>query len=750
MSRKFFTPLIAFIMCLASCSFISKDFDTSDKDNLIIQLITYVLDQAHYLDKDINDEFSEKVFKTFIDNLDPSKRYFYASDIEEFSEYKYLIDDAFKNPNLDFFNLVYNRYNIRLVESKSIFELILSQPFDFSKEEIFESDFELLDFVQTKSELYERWRKLLKTYVIENYHDEIEDDLKKLEKDSSFVVRKPELIEKENRELLNETMLQNFKFISEEMQRSDWFSVYINSFVSQYDPNTSYLDPESKDRFDVDMSGNYAGIGARLQKKIDKVEITEVISGGPAWRDNKLEKGDAILKVRQDNEEEPVSILNMRLSEAVKLIKGKKGTKVHLTVKKVDGSISEITVKRDIVLLEETYIKSSFVQKDSSIYGVINIPKFYIDFDNQSNRDAAKDLKIEIERLKEVGVQGLIIDLRNNGGGSLKTVVDMAGMFIKNGPVVQVKYFDKEKQVLRDRDKNILWKGPLVILVNEGSASASEILAAAMQDYKRAIIIGGNQTWGKGTVQTVFPLNRMVRGNTNGDLGALRYTTQKYYRINGGSVQLEGVKSDINVPYRYKYLEFGEKDSENPLKWDEIDKVEFTPWNSNFDFEEAINKSKLRMASNEYLKLIDENAKWIKFIRDNKIINLNYEKFKLEINENLTKTEKFKILNDYSMNYNFKSLPYEIDLIKNDSVLGLKRKRWHASLNKDLYIDEALNVLSDLRFSIHNKPENEPTEFDARYGNEPGDGIVSGSVLRPGGDGLIFLSTSTNIQTTNN
>ena len=745
MSKKFFTPFIAFIMCLASCSFISKDFDTSDKDNLIIQLITYVLDQAHYLDKDINDEFSEKVFKTFIDNLDPYKRYFYASDIEEFSEYKYLIDDAFKNPNLDFFNLVYNRYNKRLVESKSIFELILSQPFDFSKEEIFESDFELLDFVQTKSELYERWRKLLKTYVIENYHDEIEDDLKKLEKDSSFVVRKPELIEKENRELLNETMLQNFKFISEEMQRSDWFSVYINSFVSQYDPNTSYLDPESKDRFDVDMSGNYAGIGARLQKKIDKVEITEVISGGPAWRDNKLEKGDAILKVRQDNEEEPVSILNMRLSEAVKLIKGKKGTKVHLTVKKVDGSISEITVKRDIVLLEETYIKSSFVQKDSSIYGVINIPKFYIDFDNQSNRDAAKDLKIEIERLKEVGVQGLIIDLRNNGGGSLKTVVDMAGMFIKNGPVVQVKYFDKEKQVLRDRDKNILWKGPLVILVNEGSASASEILAAAMQDYKRAIIIGGNQTWGKGTVQTVFPLNRMVRGNTNGDLGALRYTTQKYYRINGGSVQLEGVKSDINVPYRYKYLEFGEKDSENPLKWDEIDKVEFTPWNSNFDFEEAINKSKLRMASNEYLKLIDENAKWIKFIRDNKIINLNYEKFKLEINENLSKTEKFKILNDYSMNYNFKSLPYEIDLIKNDSVLGLKRKRWHASLNKDLYIDEALNVLSDLRFSIHNKPENEPTEFDARYGNEPGDGIVSGSVLRPGGDGLIFLSTSTNI-----
>ena len=699
MSKNLFTPLIAFIMCLASCSFVSKDFDASDKDSLIIQLITYVLDQAHYLDKDINDDFSEKVFDTFLENLDPYKRYFYASDIYEFSKYKHSIDDAFKNPNLDFFDLVHERYSSRMLESEKIFNDILSKPFDFSKDEICECDFEVLDYVQTKDELYDRWRKLLKIYVIENYHNEIEDDLRKQEEDPYFKLRKLDLIEKETRDALNETMNQNFRFISEEMQRSDWFSVYINSFVSQYDPNTSYLDPESKDRFDVDMSGNYAGIGARLQKKIDKVEITEVISGGPAWRDNILEKGDAILKVRQDDEEEPVSILNMRLSEAVKLIKGKKGTRVHLTIKKVDGSISEVSVKRDIVLLEETYIKSSIVEKGNNNFGIINIPKFYIDFDNQSNRDAAKDLRTEIERLKEQGVQGLVIDLRNNGGGALKTVVEMAGMFIKNGPVVQVKYFDKEKQVLSDRDRSILWTGPLVILVNEGSASASEILAAAMQDYKRAIIIGGNQTWGKGTVQNVFPLNRMVRGNTNGDLGALRYTTQKYYRINGGSVQLEGVKSDINVPYRYKYLDFGEKDSENPLQWDEIDQVEYATWDSNFNFDEAIRKSKKRMADNKYLKLVDENAKWIKSVRDDKLINLNYDKFKLELDENSSKTEKFKALNDFSMDYNFKSLPYELDLIKNDSVLGLKRSRWHKSLNKDFYIDEALNVLSDLRFS---------------------------------------------------
>ena len=699
MKKNFFTPLIAFIMCLASCSFVTKDFDTSDKDDLVIQLITYVLDQAHYLDKEINDQFSEDVFHTFLENLDPFKRYFYKSDIDEFSKYKYSIDDAFKNPDLEFFELVYNRYLKRMAESENIFNQILSKAFDFSKDEVCECDFEKLDFVKTKDELYERWRKLLKIYVIENYHNEIEDDLRKQKLDSTYKLRNTSIIEKEARDALSDMMNQNFSFISNEMQRSDWFSVYINSFVSQYDPNTSYLDPESKDKFDVDMSGNYAGIGARLQKKIDKVEIVEVISGGPAWRDNILEKGDAILKVRQDDEQEPVGILTMRLSEAVKLIKGKKGSKVHLTVKKVDGTISEVTVKSDIVLLEETYIKSSIVEKDNNYFGIINIPKFYIDFDNQSNRDAAKDLRKEITRLKDEGVKGLVIDLRNNGGGALKTVVDMAGMFIKSGPVVQVKYFDKEKQVLSDRDRSILWNGPLVILVNESSASASEILAAAMQDYKRAIIIGGNQTWGKGTVQNVFPLNRMVRGNTNGDLGALRYTTQKYYRINGGSVQLEGVKSDINVPYRFKYLDFGEKDSDNPLQWDEIDNVEFTTWQSNFDFDKAIRKSKERMSNSDYLNLIDENAQWIKSVRDDKVIMLNYQAYKEELKVNTSITDKFKVLNDYSLDYNFKSLPYEIELIKNDSVLGMKRERWHKSLNKDFYIDEALNVLSDLRFS---------------------------------------------------
>ena len=695
MKKNIITVLISFVICFVSCNSISKNFESDDKDSLVIQLITYVLDQAHYLDIEIDDNFSEKV----LENIDPYKRYLYQSDIDMLSKYKYDIDDSFNQPNLEFFDLAYEILTQRIDEAKQISQEVLSKPFDFQLEETFNFDIEELQYVNSKIDLVERWRKLMKVYLIENYHDEIKEDERTFKKDSTFKVRSYSEIELKTREVLNETMADYFVIMEEEFQRQHWFSIYLNSFVSQYDPNTSYLDPEDRDRFNIDMSGNYAGIGAVLRKKVDKIEITELISGGPAWRNNSLEKGDVILKVRQEDDTEPVSVVGYRLADAVKLIKGEKGTNVFLTVKKVDGTVNEISIERDIVLLEETYIKSSLVEKDGNNYGIINIPKFYIDFENQDNRDAAKDLKIEINRLKEQGVQGLVIDLRNNGGGSLKTVVDMAGMFIESGPVVQVKNFDKEKQVLRDRDRSILWRGPLVILVNEGSASASEILAAAMQDYERAIIIGGNQTWGKGTVQNVFPLNRMVRGNTKGDLGALRYTTQKYYRVNGGSVQLEGVKSDINLPFRYKYLDFGEKDSEDPLQWDEIENINYQKWNSNFDFDFAIKNSQKRMKESEHLKLVDENAKWIKDIREKKIFNLNYQKFRSDLEENIKTTEKFKKLDDFSLDYSFKSLPYEIQMIENDSILGTKRERWHKSLNKDIYIGEALNVLSDLRFS---------------------------------------------------
>ena len=700
MKKNIIIISLTFILGLASCSFTSSNFDQTDKDKLLLQLISYVLDQGHFVEKEINDDFSRKVFNEYLNIIDPYKRYFYKSDIEEFKKYEDQLDDKFINAEIDFFDLTYNRGQKRFNESKLIYKEILNNPFDYKIDENFNADFKSLGYVKDKSEMKDRWRKQLKFSSIETYNDLLEEQENELEDNPSHTTKSNIEIELEARESTLKTLNEMYDFY-EDITRSDWFSFYINSFVEQYDPHTIYYNPEAKDRFDVDMSGNYAGIGARLSKKFDKIEVVEIISGGPAWRQNLLEVGDIILKVRQNDqdESESTSILGMPISDAVKLIKGPKGTNVILTIKKVDGEVLDLKIKRDIVLLEETYVRSSIVSKQENLYGFINLPKFYIDFDNSTSRDAARDVKKEIIRLKNLGVKGLVLDLRNNGGGSLKTVVEMAGLFIQEGPIVQVRSMDKESKILRDKDRSIIWEGPLVILVNEFSASASEILAAAMQDYKRAIIIGSKQTYGKGTVQNVLDLNKMVRSNTNGDLGALKFTTQKYYRINGGSTQLEGVKSDIVVPDKYTYVDFGEKDQENPLKWDKIDPVSYEPWKTFFDYNKSIQASKNRMNSSEFISLIDENAKWIKSMRDRDIYTLNYSKFKKDLLLNEEKAKKYKKLSDYSSDLTFKSLPYEIDLIAKDSSLGEKRKRWHKNLSKDIYVNESLNVLNDLRLS---------------------------------------------------
>ena len=433
---------------------------------------------------------------------------------------------------------------------------------------------------------------------------------------------------------------------------------------------------------------------------MDNISITELISGGSAWRQNKLQVGDIILKVRQENEEEAVSVVGMRLDDAVKLIKGPKGTNVILTLKRVDGTIEDLMIPRDEIELEETYAKSSVVEKGDYKFGVINLPKFYIDFQDVNSRNATSDIKQEIRRLKAEGVEGLVLDLRNNGGGSLKTVVDIGGLFIKDGPIVQVRSTGEDRQVLSDRDDSVEWGGPLVILVNEFSASASEILAAAMQDYKRAVIIGSKQTYGKGTVQNVIDLNMMIKNNTNGDMGAFKFTTQKYYRINGGSTQLEGVKSDVVVPDRYSYIDMGEKDQDNPLEWDEIQSASYDLWDSPIDYETTIRRSKERMAKSPEIKLIDENAKWSQKVRSKDLYSLKYIDYDAELARNKKESERFDSLKDYSTNLTFESLPYELPMMEQDSVFKINRERWHESLAKDIYMEEALNVLTDLNSTL--------------------------------------------------
>ncbi|MDA8993573.1 carboxy terminal-processing peptidase, partial [Flavobacteriaceae bacterium] len=444
--------------------------------------------------------------------------------------------------------------------------------------------------------------------------------------------------------------------------------------------------------------GQFEGIGARLQKRNQEVRIVEVISGGPVWRDKLLEVGDIILTVSQ-KDEAPVDISGMRLDDAVKLIKGPKGTQVFLSVKRVDGTIEEVIVTRDIIEIEETFAKSSLIKSGDKNYGLINLPKFYVNFEDFTDRNSATDVKNEIEQLKSKNVDGIILDLRNNGGGSLKTAVDMTGYFIDEGPVVQVKSTGGKKEVLSDTDPEIVWEGPLVILVNEFSASSSEILAAALQDYKRAIIVGSKQTYGKGTVQNLVDLNRIMSSNTYGDLGALKITTDKFYRVNGRSTQLEGVKSDILVIDRYAYVDMGEKDQDNPLSWDRITPAAYRPWGQMLNYDYAIANSRERLAQNGYLKLIDEQAQWIKSQQNDLEYPLSYDKYKAERDHDQAYVKRFDKLDEFESEYEFQWLPEAGQQIPTEDIVE-KRERWQEQLKKDIYISEAVKVLEDLGTTI--------------------------------------------------
>jgi carboxyl-terminal processing protease len=708
MIKNFKIATVIFLIAITSCSFTTKTFDDPDKDKLLIELISYVLGQWHYSPTEINDQFSEKVFDDFINSLDPLKRYFYDSDINEFKRYRMDIDDQINNKDLTFFNLVYERFIKRMEEGKKLSFEIIDKPFNYSKKEILNTNYETVTYVNSKKEMKNRWRKQLKYSTIDNYDYELteitseKDSTIPIEKKTKKIINKKDA-EKEARAKTKE-FLEEYYNIMKDLERKDWFTNYLNAIVEVFDPHTAYYAPIDKERFDQDMSGKLEGIGARLQKKNNEVKIMSLISGGPAWKGKELEAGDIILKVAQEKDLKPTSIVGMRLDNAIKLIKGPKGTIVKLTIRKVDGTIKVIQIERDIVELEETYAKSSLIKNDDRTFGIINLPRFYVDFkDYTESRNAASDVKKEIIRLKKSGMEGLILDLRNNGGGSLQTVVDMTGLFIKDGPIVQVKSSGKKKDVLTDNDSSITWDGPLVILVNELSASASEILAAALQDYKRAIIIGSSQTFGKGTVQNVMDLNRFMRNSTFGDVGALKLTTQKFYRINGGSTQLEGVKSDVVVVDRYSFIDIGEKDMDNPLPWDKIDAANYTAWDGFINYEETITNSKARMNGNEQLQLIEKQAKWIKKQSDEKAISLSYSDYVAEKETIKEIGKQFDAIGKYKTNLSFTSLPYETKLIEKDSVLGVKRKDWHKYLSKDVYIEEAVNVLEDLQTNNINK-----------------------------------------------
>lgn len=685
----------AVLWSFTSAEFLKKSSSDPEKDKLLLELLTFVIERGHYDPVAIDDNFSKGVYKDYINALDPSKRFFIQADIDEFAQFETQIDDLIKNRDLTFFNLTYDRLLLRMKESKDVYKDILSKPFDYNQNEEVNLDYEKLPYAKDKNELRDRWYSQIKLNTLSTLFDKekMEEDKKKT--DPKHEIKSFAKLEEEARESSEKSLDDYYSFIGD-LEKDDWFGIFVNAIASRFDPHTNYFPPDEKERFDVSMSGKFEGIGARLQKKNDYTEITELISGGPAWRGKELEPGDVILKVAQGNDE-PVDVVGMRLDDIVKKIKGPKGSEVKLTVKKVDGVIKVISLIRDIVETEETYAKSSIVERNGMKYGIIYLPKFYIDFENKDSRDAAKDVAIEIERLKQQGINGLVFDVRDNGGGSLKTVVDIAGFFIDQGPIVQVKSAGAQKEILSDRNPKIQWDGPLVVMINNFSASASEILAAAVQDYKRGVIIGSKQSFGKGTVQNVIDLNQFVRGNTYGDFGALKTTTQKFYRINGGSTQLEGVSSDVAMPDRYSYIDIGERDIDNAMPWSKIDPANFEAWKRASNLNKAIANSKNRITGNDHFKLIDENAKWISQRRNDNIMTLNMAKYKKEQAQLEEMTKKYKVINEYKNNLTFKPIIEDQAIMAKDSSFKEKRERWFETLAKDIYIEEALNVLDDLQ-----------------------------------------------------
>ena len=404
MKKNVVFGFLILLIAVASCSFTNKSFETNDKDKLLLDLISYVLEKGHYEPKDINDRFSANVYEDFIDIIDPTKRYFLASDIREFEQYKYQIDDQIKNTDISFFNLVYQRLMKRMDEAKAIYADVLDESFDYTKEETISVDYKDEGYAANKKQLKERWRKQLKYNALGVYDNKIKirntatsggagEDLASAEVEVVDPVQQ-ELknmtlaeVEQSARETTKKTLDDFFDFV-DDLERKDWFVQYINTIVDEFDPHTFYFAPEEKDKFDISMSGKFEGIGARLQKKPEGAKVVEIISGGPVWREKSLEVGDEILKVGQEGEE-PIDIVGMRLDDAIKLIKGPKGTIVDLTVRKVDGTIDVVSITRDVVELEESYAKSATVIKGERTYGLIDLPKFYVDFEDYTERNAA-------------------------------------------------------------------------------------------------------------------------------------------------------------------------------------------------------------------------------------------------------------------------------------------------------------------------------------------------------------------------
>lgn len=694
-----FKKIIHTLMVLVPVSLLAMGFyqkQNTPGEDMLVRVILENLKNYHYAPVEIDDSFSVKAFNNYIDDIDPAKRFLLASDVHKLSVYKYQIDDESKNGTYNFFNESLTLIEQKQLDAQKIYRDLLAQKMVFDVDENVDFN-EKIPFAKDDSELRDRWSKYLKYNVMLRLVTSLDVQEKALEKSDTTVKQEPfDSLEFKARQAVLKNHDEWFERLTK-MQRKDRLNMYVNALTKVFDPHTNYFPPADKENFDIRMSGKLEGIGAQLQEKDGYIRVTKIIPGSPSAIQGELKENDIIMKVAQAAEE-PVDIVDVRIDDAVKLIRGKKGTEVRLTVRKPDGSVKIIPIIRDVVQLEETYARSAIIaDKDKKPVGYIYLPSFYADFSGEGGRSSWRDVKAEMEKLKTENVKGIILDLRNNGGGSLQDVVEMAGLFIKEGPIVQVKSRGEAPYIMKDNNRDVTWDGALVIMVNSFSASASEIMAAAMQDYKRAIILGAGPTHGKGTVQRFIGLNETLRDRNAPDLGSVKLTVQKFYRINGDATQLKGVEADINMPDNYTYIKTGEKEDATAMPFDRIEKTNYTVDPKYIkDLKKIQKKSVERTGRKDEMILLDENARRWQKQNERTVYNLNIQKYRAEEKSNSEINKKYESLFKPIEEMEIRFVPADEKQMLSDESRKSRFNDWKNNLKKDLYLHEALQIAEDL------------------------------------------------------
>ncbi|MFM7711014.1 MAG: carboxy terminal-processing peptidase [Ferruginibacter sp.] len=671
--------------------------DPKEKHAKILRRVGLFLKEMHYSPQQLNDQFSKTVFTAFLKELDDDKNIFLKPDIEKMQRFESKIDDEIEGAPLESFYGIHEVYTKRFNETVVLYKKLLEHPFEFNTEETYEADSEKLGHPRNELEREERWMKRLKYATLSRMVDLIEDREKNKEK-KDFIYKADSTLEREAREAVKKQMDRYFSTRKTRETVDEIFSKFINAITSSMDPHTNYFPPIDLRSFNESMSGRFFGIGAQLKEEDGKILIASLVSGGPAWKGGELKENDEIVKVGQ-GAQEPVDVTGYSVSDAVKLIRGsEKGSEVRLTVRKSDGSLKVIKLIRDNIKLEDTFAKSAIINGKKKI-GYIYLPEFYADFERIDGARCARDVEKEIQKLKMEKVDGIIMDLRGNGGGSLYDVVQMVGFFIPSGPVCQVKGRGNTEKpnVLQDTDERLQYGGPLAVMVDGGSASASEIFAAAIQDYKRGVIIGSSSTYGKGTVQRNVALDPNQLIPQNDEMGSVKMTIQKFYRVNGGATQLRGVTPDIILPDRYDYLKYREKDNPSCLRWDEISKANYTEWTGSPSVPALLNKTNGQPHSSPAFVQIRQVIQTIDSLSQ-KPYSLNLETFR---KDQKRIKELFKLLDEYAKlkePLSVGNIPSDkIDIeASGDADKKEKNTQWLKIRSTDVYIQEALRTIESM------------------------------------------------------